>query len=65
MGKIILSVLFNIVSISLCFAAEVDKPKLFIMLNVDNTIIDRIAPENVSLMKKLTEQGYIVQETRV
>lgn len=38
------------------------KHKIFIMLDVDNTITDRINPENKQLKRDLIDHGYLVRE---
>lgn len=47
--------------LSCCVYATNDKPKLFIMLDVDNTIIDRICTTNKTLQQTLSEQGYEIK----
>lgn len=58
MKKSILLILFTLLN-NICWAKA---PTLFIMLNVDNIIIDKISSSNLGLKNKLILQGYNVNK---
>lgn len=58
----IITMLLLIFSITVCDANFSTNSKIFIMLNVDNTIIDRIDPDNNKLINKLSHGGFTVQK---
>ena len=62
MKKIILTMcVLCLFFVPICYSNEI-KPKLFIMLNVDNTMVDRVDPDDIESINELSKQGYIIQK---
>ncbi len=63
MGKLFLFLVITLLFINDCNADASNKiAKLFIMLNVDNTILDRVDPNDLPLIKRFSQNGYAIQK---